>query len=147
MAISRVNDVLWAVRMPVCSDSMVYLPANVQRTTHRIAEVMANIRYRPAIAADEPTGRGAGPGPEIFKICKNVKLSCQMFTPANDHANHSVSQGESQKIHQSPQIRLFSRTRFRRRNKLTKSYIKNIISPRKFKQCQKSTVREEVGIG
>ena len=50
---------------------MVYLPANFQPTTHRIAKVMANILYRPATA----------PGPENFKIFKNVKLSCQIVYP------------------------------------------------------------------
>ena len=46
-------------------------------------------------------------GPENFKRFKNVKLSCQAFNPANDHANYSVSEGERQKIHQSPHLLLF----------------------------------------
>ena len=33
--------------LPVCSIIMVYLPANFLPTTHRIAKVMADIRYRP----------------------------------------------------------------------------------------------------
>ena len=53
-----VNDELWVVSLPVCSTNRAYLPAKFQPTTHRIAKVMANIRYRPVIAADEPTARG-----------------------------------------------------------------------------------------
>ena len=54
---------------------------------------MAIIRYGPVMAADEPIGPGTGPGPENFKLSMNVKLSCQIFTQANDHANYSESQG------------------------------------------------------
>ena len=43
-----------------------------------------------------------------FQECKPF---LQIFTPANDHANYSGSQGESQKIHQSPQLRLFAHPR------------------------------------
>ena len=39
-------------------------------TTHRIAKVMVNIRYRPAITADEPTAPEAGPGTRNFRECK-----------------------------------------------------------------------------
>ena len=84
----------------------------------------------PVVAADEPTGPGTGPGLEYFKMFKNVKLSCQIFTPTNDHADHAnqlVSQGESQTIHQRPQLRFILRTRGRGRlsHAPPRDYIKN----------------------
>ena len=64
--------------------------ADVQPTTHRIAKVMANIRHRPPVAVVELTGPGLVTGPKLSNIFKNVKLYCQCFTPANDHANRGV---------------------------------------------------------
>ena len=101
MAYLGVNDELWAVILPVCGNIMVYLHANFQPITHPIANVIANIRYRPAVAADQPTQAR-----KFQKIPESKTFFWQIFTPANDsdYANYSVSQGKSQKIHQSPQL-------------------------------------------
>ena len=54
------------------------------------ANIMANIRCRPAMAAIELTGPGTGTGtgtrPENVGRFKNVNHSSQHFTTANDHA-------------------------------------------------------------
>ena len=58
---------------------------------------MANIRYSPDTVADEPTGPATSPAIEYFKVFKNVKLSCQIFTPANDHQITRYPKGNHKK--------------------------------------------------
>ena len=75
--------------------------ADVQPTTHRIAKVMANIRHRPPVAVFELIGPGLATDPKNLNIFKNVKLYCQFVTPA------TMQTGESENIHQSPQLPTF----------------------------------------
>ena len=67
----RLKDELWAVILSVCSSNMVYLPANFQPTSHRIAKVMANARYR-RLYGPFLTGSSKGlyKGPKNWKIEK-----------------------------------------------------------------------------
>ena len=75
MAYLGVNDELWAVILPVCGNIMVYLHANFQPITHPIANVMANIRYRPPVAADQPTQAR-----KFQKIPESKTFFWQIFT-------------------------------------------------------------------
>ena len=82
---------------------MVYLFAIFQPTIHRIANVMANIRYRPAIAAVELTG----PGAERSKNFKNVYPSSQFFIRQMTMQINRYPKGSPKKYTKVPNSNIF----------------------------------------